>query len=83
MKYRNILMIGLTVALAACTTPAPVITAPSCPAVPECRIPQPEIRTNGQLAQAYLDTRHELQQCKTARDTLSQCQNPNREEQKP
>lgn len=59
---------------AACAAPQTV--PPACPTVPECRLPSAAVETNQDLARAYLGIRHELKLCKTARDTLAACLNP-------
>ncbi|WP_274584112.1 Rz1-like lysis system protein LysC [Neisseria leonii] len=46
-----------------------------CPMPPECRVPEQEILTQGDLAQVFVETRSELLQCKAGRDILVQCLN--------
>ncbi|MCG6503504.1 Rz1-like lysis system protein LysC [Kingella sp. SNUBH-2017] len=66
------------VLLAACTARQPENRAARsalllCPNVPECRAPEADIRTNGELADAYLATAAALEQCRIARNTLQHC----------
>ena len=70
--------IAAALLLAACAAKQPETRAARpalllCPAVPECATPSADIRTNGELAGAYLDTSAALDRCRIARDTLQHC----------
>lgn len=71
-------LIAVVLLLAACTARQPENRAARptmllCPNVPECTAPEADIRTNGELARAYLDTAAALEQCRIARNTLQHC----------
>jgi hypothetical protein len=71
-------LIAAALLLAACAAKQPETRAARpalllCPAVPECATPAADIRTNGELADAYLATAAALEQCRIARNTLQHC----------
>lgn len=71
-------LIAAALLLAACTARQPENRAARptlllCPNVPECTAPEADIRTNGELADAYLATAAALEQCRIARNTLQYC----------
>lgn len=75
---KNNILIAAALLLAACAAKQPESrtarpTLLLCPAVPECAAPDTDIRTNGELARAYLDTSAALERCRIARDTLQHC----------
>lgn len=60
--------------LVACSTAPKVIKAPIlCPVAAGCQVINTPITTNGELAEGYLQARHQLQLCATENAALKAC----------
>nr|WP_297929470.1 Rz1-like lysis system protein LysC [uncultured Aggregatibacter sp.] len=60
--------------LSACSSAPKIIKQPIlCPTAAECGQFAPQIRTNGELAEAYQQTQHRLNLCVIENDSLKKC----------
>ncbi|BBE91750.1 Rz1-like lysis system protein LysC [Haemophilus influenzae] len=76
--YLNQIKIGLIalclMMLNACSTQQEIIKSLIlCPQTTECSAYSPQIRTNGELAEAYLQTQHHLDLCIIENSSLKKC----------
>ena len=70
---KNGLILLSLVTLAACSTTQVIKQPILCPTAAECGQFAPQIRTNGELAEAYQQTQHRLNLCVIENDSLKQC----------
>ena len=70
---KNGLILLSLVTLAACSTTQVIKQPILCPTATECGQFSPPIRTNGELAEAYQQTKHRLNLCVIENDSLKQC----------
>ncbi|WP_077478414.1 Rz1-like lysis system protein LysC [Rodentibacter trehalosifermentans] len=76
--YLNSIKLGLIalslMTCAACSTAPQIIKQPIlCPQTAECGQFSPQIRTNGELAEAYQQAQHQLNLCVIENHSLKQC----------
>lgn len=70
---RGLMALSLTM-LAACSTKTEYLKPRIlCPKADECQAYTPAIRTQGELAEAYLQTQHRLSACVLEKQALEQC----------
>lgn len=70
---KNGLILLSLMTLAACSTTQIIKQPILCPTAAECGQFAPQIRTNGELAEAYQQTQHRLNLCVIENDSLKQC----------
>ena len=62
------------IACVACSTAPQIIKQPIlCPQAQECTAYAPQVRTNGELAEAYQQTQHKLNLCVIENNSLKTC----------